>query len=257
MSVATKKALREERKSKGLCIHCGAKAKENQTRCQRCVDRDKANRKRYAVRDSQRGICRNTGCSNKVTGKKRYCDACNIGSAARTAARRKKRIAVGLCGCCGKQPLHTQTRCVTCTKKLNDNVARLTARRAAAGLCGRCGTKPKAEGYKRCQACIDEARERHNARKRRVMDAYGGPVCVGCGEDDIRILQLDHIHNNGHRHAVQIGDGTATRGRAKMYKWVEDNGYPLGFQVLCPNCNIKKARRIPFPNNQSPEQPER
>jgi hypothetical protein len=243
-----KKALRASRKAKGLCIHCGDKAKEKQTRCQRCVDRDKANRKRYAERDTQRGICRNTGCSNKVTGKKRYCDACNARSTRNGAKREQANLARGMCRDCGKQPCAVGiTRCAACNEKLAIAQQRLADKRKAEHRCTRCGANVLTSGRTHCNKCIDEARERHNARKRRVMETYGGPVCVGCGEDEIRILQLDHVNKIGHQHALEIGDGDAPRGRSKMYKWVEDNHFPPGFQVLCPNCNIKKARGIPLP----------
>jgi len=154
-----------------------------------------------------------------------------------------------MCRVCGKrEPAAGITRCADCKAQLDAAMRRLAARREAAGLCGRCGDNVLEHGYKRCQACIDEGRERHAARKRKVMEAYGGPICVGCGEDEIRILQIDHVNNNGHQHALKIGNGDYARGRSKMYKWLEDNGFPQGFQVLCPNCNMRKARGIPLPN---------
>jgi hypothetical protein len=113
---------------------------------------------------------------------------------------------------------------------------------AAAGLCSTCGREPKKPGYKKCSECIARGCARHAALKVKVINAYGGPLCVGCGESDIRILQIDHINGGGHKHSKEIG------GRGKMYKWLKDNGYPEGFRVLCPSCNVRAYLKIPFPN---------
>jgi len=244
-----KKALRAARKREGLCIHCGAEAKPEQTRCQRCATRDAENRKRYAARDAQRGVCSNTGCSRKVTGKKRYCDSCSSRNAAQTARRRKRRAAAGFCSQCGKHPRWDQRiRCKACTEKLNANVARLVERRIAAGQCGHCGNNALKPGYRTCQQCIDNRRAWHRQLKQAVLDAYGGAQCVGCGEDEFWVLQIDHTNGGGHKHALEIGNGDATRGRSKMYRWLRDNEYPEGYRVLCANCNIRAARGIPLPH---------
>ena len=70
-----------------------------------------------------------------------------------------------------------------------------------------------------------------------AIQAYGGYRCVWCGIGDPIVLTLDHIHNNGRaeRRALK-------KQGASFYKWLRDNGYPAGFQVLCMNCNHAKAR---------------
>jgi hypothetical protein len=72
----------------------------------------------------------------------------------------------------------------------------------------------------------------------------GEKTCRLCGQCDLDVLTLDHVQNDGsfHRKAVfgphgmagSVGTGTRT------YRWVIDNNYPEGFQVLCLNCNYKK-----------------
>lgn len=229
----------------GECIHCGAPAISGQTRCQRCADEDKKRRQQYAARDEARGICKNTGCSNPVTGKKKYCDACNVASAQRTKIRREDWYKQGLCYYCGRQPhLENMVRCADCNKKVNTSISKMQKKRVAKGLCGACGKEPiVAPGYHRCRTCIDKRRAVHNTLKVEVINAYGGPQCVGCPENDIRILQIDHIDGGGNKHAKQIG------GRGRMYVWLKKNNYPPGFRVLCPNCNVRAYRKIPFPNH--------
>lgn len=68
--------------------------------------------------------------------------------------------------------------------------------------------------------------------------AYGGYRCRWCGIDEPFVLALDHVENNGREHREEIG----TVGGHKLYKWLRDNGYPKGFQILCMNCNHSKYR---------------
>ena len=60
--------------------------------------------------------------------------------------------------------------------------------------------------------------------------------CARCGEDDLDVLQLDHINGGG---AKQIRD-LGLHGGLSFYIWLMHHDYPSGYQVLCANCNIKK-----------------
>lgn len=71
-----------------------------------------------------------------------------------------------------------------------------------------------------------------------AIEAYGGYRCAWCGITEPLVLCIDHVNNDGREHRRQIG---ATGGH-KFYKWLRDNGYPEGFQVLCMNCNHAKYR---------------
>ena len=70
-----------------------------------------------------------------------------------------------------------------------------------------------------------------------AMTAYGGYECSWCGIDEPLVLCIDHVHNDGNVHRREI-DASG----AGFYKWLRDNGYPEGFQVLCANCNHAKHR---------------
>ena len=65
---------------------------------------------------------------------------------------------------------------------------------------------------------------------------WGNPICNNCGEQDVDVLCIDHINNNGSEHRKTY--------TGNLSRWLRDNKYPTGFQVLCWNCNHKKA--IPF-----------
>jgi hypothetical protein len=85
------------------------------------------------------------------------------------------------------------------------------------------------------------SKQRKNYREKlrlEVLIHYGGnpPKCACCGESEIKFLTIDHINNDGARHRKKIGIG-ATR----LYYWLKKNNFPLGFQVLCYNCNQSKS----------------
>lgn len=71
--------------------------------------------------------------------------------------------------------------------------------------------------------------------KRLIMDHYGGK-CDCCGITDIGLLTIDHINNDGNIHRKESGCGN------KIYRWLIKNKFPLGFHVLCWNCNC--GRRV-------------
>lgn len=47
------------------------------------------------------------------------------------------------------------------------------------------------------------------------------------------MLTIDHMNNDGAAHRREIGN-------RRIYEWLERNGYPSGFQVLCFNCNMAR-----------------
>jgi len=64
----------------------------------------------------------------------------------------------------------------------------------------------------------------------------GTAACVKCGFSDIRSLCLDHINGGGteHRRAVKNG--------GNVWLWLARHNFPPGYQILCANCNMIKAR---------------
>jgi hypothetical protein len=69
--------------------------------------------------------------------------------------------------------------------------------------------------------------------RQEVFEAYGGFKCVCCGESLEILLTIDHINNDGNYHRRTIG-------RTSVLRWLKDNNYPEGYQVLCFNCNMGK-----------------
>jgi hypothetical protein len=74
--------------------------------------------------------------------------------------------------------------------------------------------------------------------RREMITAYGGK-CVVCGITDSRVLDIDHIDNNGAKERRQGMRGW------QFYRWLRKHNYPKdNFQLLCRNCNwIKEIER--------------
>jgi hypothetical protein len=66
----------------------------------------------------------------------------------------------------------------------------------------------------------------------------GEGTCRWCGQGDQDVLTIDHMNNDGAAHRREFG-GKHFTGR-NIYRWIVQNDYPPGFQVLCCNCNTKK-----------------
>ena len=88
------------------------------------------------------------------------------------------------------------------------------------------------------RAKVLERNARHEA-KIAVMNMYtnGEATCRHCGQGDIDVLQIDHVNNDGANHRRRQQNAY---GGIFLYEWLIRNDYPLGYQVLCANCNIKK-----------------
>jgi len=80
-----------------------------------------------------------------------------------------------------------------------------------------------------------------------AFDAYGGPICIICGEIDVGILSIDHSFKDGKEHRQELFGDAKTRGGWRFYLWLRKNGYPqdLGLRVLCMSCNAKEGPYTP------------
>lgn len=81
---------------------------------------------------------------------------------------------------------------------------------------------------------------RHLERKALLVAHYSNNTnkCTCCGESEVRFLTIDHINGNGseHRKSSKCGTGSV------FYDWLIKEGMPEGYQVLCYNCNLARAR---------------
>lgn len=61
--------------------------------------------------------------------------------------------------------------------------------------------------------------------------AYGGAKCVCCGVTYTEFLCLDHINGGGAKERMSEPGGHY------LYRRLRKQGWPLGYRVLCFNCN--------------------
>lgn len=80
--------------------------------------------------------------------------------------------------------------------------------------------------------------KRNRQLKHDVLAAYGGALCVCCGEKNEAFLTLDHKNNDGAAHRLRIAKlaGYAFYSYLRAHKFPQD---PV-LQVLCWNCNCGK-----------------
>lgn len=79
----------------------------------------------------------------------------------------------------------------------------------------------------------------HTKNKKIVFEHYainGSIQCSCCGEGQIAFLTIDHIDGCGKELRKKQGNGSA------FYAWLIKNNFPIGYQILCYNCNNAKHK---------------
>lgn len=225
--------LYKRRIEQGLCGTCGdPRETGNPSVCNACKEKARLRGIAKRAKAESEGKC--PGCCKrpKADGKSK-CEVClATGSASqkRIARQRKKE---GLCPSCGKLAMPGKTICQTCSGNMTIVAAERYHERRAAGKCNYCDNDP-VEGSTMCQHHLDQTKQQRENLKLEVMNAYGGPICVGCGEENIDFLEIDHIEGGGRQHTLAIGGGGhGLRG------WLKANNFPPGFRILCRTCNNK------------------
>ena len=163
------------------------------------------------------------------------------------------------CGNCGADFVPKRCDAVVCSpacgKQLHNSA--YSKHKQHLGLCAyRCCTSAASlEGI----YCSTHAAKNNERRKKytlsyklRVLDAYGGRVCVGCGEDEVVVLSIDHVHGGGNKHRQSINTPSGTA----FYQWLIRNNFPPGFRVLCMNCQFRSRAGVTLPSQRFKEKNE-
>src|SRR5436190_18928701 len=72
----------------------------------------------------------------------------------------------------------------------------------------------------------------------------GTNKCACCGVEGLIFLTIDHINGDGARERKAKRHKTGTM----FYIWLRTNGYHVGYQVLCHNCNQAKRQLSQCPH---------
>ncbi len=212
----------DRRRSQGLCGGCGSRPpEEGKTLCTPCLEKRREERKNVEYRTA----CWRCRKNPPVEGK-RKCAVCIGKDKAKTDEFRAK----GICTGCKKRPaLEGRNKCLECTEYSRSR----TKKARELGMCMTCRTREAEEGKKACKRCRLVSSKRRKELKVRVLKAYGGCrcSCPGCSETLVQLLTIDHVNNDGKAHRERLWNGS------RVYKDLEDRGFPEGFRVLCMSCN--------------------
>ncbi len=66
---------------------------------------------------------------------------------------------------------------------------------------------------------------------------------------DCRVLSIDHINDDGADERERIFGTRRFGGGHSFYLWLKRNNYPMGYQVLCFNCQWEKVNKKDFLNH--------
>lgn len=130
--------------------------------------------------------------------------------------------------------------------KAAESLARRTKRKAN-GTC-HCGGALR-EGFKNCAVCakrhsdwratnLDYTQKKGYEWRKNVREqvfAHYGKICICCQEARLELLTIDHMNGGGNRHRKEVGSGPT------FYRWLIKQGFPLGYQTLCYNCNCSRG----------------
>lgn len=140
-------------------------------------------------------------------------------------------ISENVCSRCKRyEVVSGKKQCERCLKWLTDR----RLRNKASGVCPNCGRELEV-GFTKCTQCRSKSAELRRSDVQSTIEAYGGYVCLGCGETEPIFLTLDHIDNDGG------GSKRVVRGSG-FYTQQRKSGYKDRIQILCFNCNLAKSR---------------
>lgn len=187
------------------------------------------------------GLCR---CGRQARKDHTNCDNCANSQNKSVKLRTIKAVANNICSICKKQPsLQFKLTCEKCREIRRARTIEYKHSCRLNGKCTACGHRPSLPNKSNCQRCTDRQTAYYDKLRRDAFDAYGGPVCRCCGETIIEFLTIDHINGDGYKHRQEIGGG--------ILRWLRNNGYPEGFQILCMNCNFGKRNGRECPHKRT------
>lgn len=246
--MATDPKTLEHRKIHNLCPRDGRPNKPGRKMCEYCLKKAAEKSERHRQKNKAKGLCLSCG---KPSEKQRLCETCKPKALAASNKSQMKRYqkckSVGICVICSEPVDGDKTLCSQCLANKSAYHKERHDSFANADMCYDCGKNPHVPNGKRCQTCINKRNEwyqgsttqakakvRRDKNREAVLQHYGGK-CVECGETDPLCLAVDHIEGGGNTHRKKIG-----KYGSGFFKWLVDNNFPEGFQVLCHNCNMKK-----------------
>lgn len=236
------------RKEHNLCPRDGRANKPGRKMCDYCLQKSAEKTERHRQKKKAESLCLSCG---KIVDNVKFCDTCKKNVAITLHKSHIKRYGLrketGRCIHCCADTAPGKAACQPCLDKRGSLQNAKHDKNRLNGRCSQCGGDRGDSKGKRCQICIEKRNNwyqgsptqakdkvRRDENREAVIKHYGGR-CVCCNEDEPCFLAIDHIDGDGNTHRKQIkkyGSG--------FFKWLVDNDFPTGFQVLCHNCNVGK-----------------
>jgi hypothetical protein len=236
------------RKANNLCPRDGRPNKTGRKMCEYCLKKSAEKTERHRQKKKAKGLC--LSCGKKVDNTK-FCDKCkkNVAVTLHNShiKRYNTRKLMNKCTACGDNVEDGIVSCRKCLDKQAIRQKNIRDNNLNAHRCSQCGNDLDGMKGKRCQTCIDKRNSwyqgsttqskdkvRRDENREAVIQHYGGK-CVECEESRPTCLAIDHIEGGGNTHRRKIG-----KWGSGFFKWLVDNNFPEGFQILCHNCNMGK-----------------
>ena len=233
-----------------LCHRCRGECVDNKSRCLRCIEIDKLIKEER----KKNGLCIKCG-KIKINGICAFCTEYRRN-------RKKRLLAQKLCGHCGKDS-NGKGLCIGCAQHAKDRRRRLKLK----NMCVMCGTNPANKNQKWCIICSSKQKDKHKIRvdnglcircdncvipgkkycaqhikERNIYDIqirrkikltvfkHYGNKCSMCGINDLNLLTIDHINNDGKEHRKRCGASNY------IYRDIIKNHFPPDLRLLCWKC---------------------
>lgn len=236
-----KKETVQHRVDNKLCTRCGDPVLADRKMCKKHLHESRLKEKRKRERRGNNSLC--TRCGQRPPRPdKTQCSICVNGDRGKYNSAKMdvyyQRKSASLCVRCGVKTNNFAIHCETCVEYMRNKDSLYYHETKRAKLCVHCRDVKPIDGEILCQTCKNKNAQRgvQNRKKQKmaVVEYYGGE-CLRCGAKDLNVLCIDHIEGGGGQHRKKLAkDGTL------IYRWLIKNKYPVGFQVLCFNCNMKK-----------------
>ena len=165
-----------------------------------------------------------TGCKKKLPASKFYSTDKRKRTRCKTCKRKKVKEY--------NDRIKKEQRCFHCRQPLDESDKR---------LCIKCKARNRVRYHENGDRNRAAGKKRRRDLKLEVFKAYGGSECACCEEWRTQFLTIDHTDGNGAKHRRSLPKKYGGKAGSHFYRWLRDQGYPKGYQVLCFNCNFAKG----------------
>jgi hypothetical protein len=246
---------RKQKKQEKSCVDCSEIAIDGYSHCLKHLEKAKLSKLKYQKTHMENGLC--IFCSEPTVTGKRHCviHLQVVNNRSKERNKKEKQLVInhyeGECAICGEHQIefltidhihddgkeYREKRGVGSKQKHYTAIIADNFPESLQVLCFNHNWKKEMERRRNntvypAKNPKKQAQQRAYASrvKKEVINFYAGQ-CVCCGENDIDVLNIDHINQ----------DGSILRrlypSQNKIYFWLRKNGYPDDYQVLCCNCN--------------------